>query len=160
MKKKKVNPIQNKSKQFVLNLEEFKTLQHFLSPLELAVFENKFQPFDYKIDNVFFRIEGQTGSSLFEEIKRRIIFFSSLVRRERIKLAFNDTKKLLFLSSNLDKHGFPDNLVKKLNSKGILKMDQLALIGRENLRRQNRIDKVDFEQLVAVFKKYGCEDLF
>lgn len=158
MKKKKVNP--NDLKQFVLSRNEFETLRHFLGPLELAVFENKFQPFDYKFENVIFHIDRQTGTLLVEEIKRRIVFSLSVVRRERVKLAFNDTKKLLFLSSNIDKHGFSDNLVKKLNYKGILKMDQLALIGRENLRRQNRIDKVDFEQLVAVFEKYGCEDIF
>ena len=160
MKKKKVNPLQNKLKSFVLSRNEFETLQHFLGPLELAVFENKFQPFEYKFDNVIFHIDRQTGALLVEEIKRRIVFSLSIVRRERIKYALNEPKKILFLSSNIDKHEFSDKLVKKLNSKGILKMDQLALIGRENLRRQNRIDKVNFEQIIAVFEKNGCEDLF
>ena len=158
--KKKVNQKQIDLAWLVSDPDTEKALYHFLSPIEWAAIENKFNYFEYDMDGTILQIDSWTSLSLLNEAKRRLTIFYGIIRRERIKLAFNDPKKLLFLYSRIETHVFSKDLVKKLNSKGILKMDQLASIGRENLYSQNRIGKAGSDQIIAVFEKYDCEDLF
>ena len=158
--KKKVSPNQTDRMWFASDPNVQKALHHFLSPIEWAAYENKFKAFDYDMDGVILRIDGNTNLSMLSEAKRRALFFFNILKRMRIKLAFNDPKKLAFLHSRPEAHGFSNNLLRKLSLNGIRRMDQLASIGKKEISGYYRLGKTSAEQITVLFEKHDCGDLF
>lgn len=136
------------------------TLSHFLSPLELAAYKNKFQPFKYNLDGVTLEIEGYTSKQLYWHAKRRATAIRDLLQKGRQKVLKRDPVIWRFLHKPLKHHQLPTRIYHILKGNNCYNMAEVAQKGEHGLRRMRGIGKTHIATIVNLFIDNGCGNLF
>lgn len=135
-------------------------LFHFLSPLELAAYKNKFQPFKYNLDGVMLDIEPHMSKELYWQSKRHAIKLRQLLQKSKQKILKQDPKLKRFLHKPLKSHNLPTRMYHILKFNGCYNMSEVAQKGEAGLKRMRGMGKVQIAHIMKLFMDNGCGDLF
>ncbi|PBQ31798.1 hypothetical protein CNR22_08460 [Sphingobacteriaceae bacterium] len=135
-------------------------LLHFLSPLELAAYKNKFQPFKYNLDGVILDIEPNMSKELYWQSKRRATAIRQLLQKSKQKILKQDPELKRFLHKPLKHHNLPTRIYHVLKGNGCYNMAEVAQKGEAGLKRMRGMGKVQIAHIMKLFMDNGCGDLF
>lgn len=146
---------------FTSNPDLKEILPHFLCPIELYALEHDFKLRNYKIGNKTLLITPQDNRNLLYTAKLRVKFIYDILRSARIEEAKKRDQKIRsFLSSPPDAFKeLSNDLKNKLRINNLMRMEQIALMGRDELPYYRRMGKTSAAQLVILFEKYDYRDL-
>lgn len=137
-----------------------KILQHVLSPLEAAAFQNKYNPFNYEIEKgKRIYITHYTCQELMRSTLHKLdlllnsttksIYFNRVPVKHR--KAFDDVSIVLYLHPVLRN---------KLCRLGCYTLLSIMKRGRKYFAEEQAFSKGEMKTLDALFAKYNCSHLF
>lgn len=135
-------------------------LLHFLSPLELAAYKNKFQPFKYNLDGVMLDIEPHMSKELYWQSKRRTTALRQLLQKSKQKILKQDPELKRFLHKSLKHHNLPTRIYHILKDNSCYNMADVAQKGEHGLKRMRGMGKIQIAHIMKLFMDNGCGDLF
>lgn len=136
-------------------------LLHFLSPLEVAAYKNKFKKFIYNLDGLLIEIEPQMSRTLFYRSKKHVTDMRDILQSARLKLLKqSDEQTRRFLLRPLKGHQLPTRIYHILASNYCRKMEDVAEKGEHGLLRMRGMGKDSVTYLMNLFLENGCGSLF
>lgn len=132
---------------------------HFLCPLELAAFKNKFQEFSYEFDGDVLDIDPAMCRELFANTKQNIQFFQHIIQQAKQKLLMRDARIKRFLTMPLRNHHLPIRLYHILHNANCTSMSHVAEKGIQELKNQRGMGKIQLNYLLKLFKDNNCGNL-
>lgn len=158
--KNKLTPLEKGELSSLKSAYSRKILQHVLSPLEAAAFQNLYKPFDYEIEKgQKLYITPYTCKELLRSTTRKLdlllnsnpksIYFNRVPAKHQ--KAFNDVKIILSLYPILR------NKLCRLDCYTLL---TIMKRGRTFFSEEQNFGKGEMKTLDALFAKYNCSHLF
>lgn len=136
-------------------------LLHFLSPLEVAAYKNKFNKFRYNLDGIVLEIQPQMARLLFYRSKKHVQDMRDILQTARLQLLKQSDEQIRrFLLKPLKNHGLPTRIYHVLASNYCRKMEDVAEKGEHGLSRMRGMGKNSVAYLMNLFMENGCGSLF
>lgn len=136
-------------------------LLHFLSPLELAAYRNKFKKFTCDLDGLEIEIEVHMSKALYYRSRKHANDMRDLLQAKRIQLLKRTDERIRrFLLKPLYHHELPTRIFHILKSNYIRKMEDVAVKGEHGLLRMRGMGKDSVSYIITLFINNGCDSLF
>ncbi|MCW3070308.1 MAG: hypothetical protein JWO44_198 [Bacteroidetes bacterium] len=140
--------------------DKHQLLVHLLSPIEREAIRQKYNAFEYSLNNTKIQISHQACKQLRQITVIKIGVFTKLLNDSALYLVGDDARIQMFLDTPIEHHNFPTRVFHTLKQMDCYTMRHVIDLGRSRVAHSRNMGKVGMQILDQLLKRHECDFLF